>query len=448
MIQIFKNARQGARDLKDIFSPIAKTIKLGLSSGGIVELSEEEENEIIEILMIEELLKRKSHQPNLDPKRLLQYKKSDTLRHLPKLKKNSLEFVLGHIGSRLVIQDLSKEPHILIGGKTGSGKTVTLFNVLVSLLYSNTPKTLRISLIDPKILTFGDSRIENSPFLNEAPSIGDTIRALDILKSAYLEMMNRYKLMKDNRVKDYRGIGLYAHVLFIDEIYELLTDKNKVEILSYLVKIASLGRQAGVHLVLATQSIRAEILTGNLLANVSKIGHLVTNKTESQLLGFGEAHRLKGAGDGYKVLNGDSDYSRFQATYIDIEDDNTYIYFNGRIDPKQYPRRQPNTPKTAHKTMVSSVFGTQYTQDTENKTKDTQNSHIVPLKINGEPTIKDKILMSGESGENGKIAPKRDIININNRQELKLYDSAIKKLLKENKIYFKKGIGYFLVANN
>jgi len=305
---------------------------------------------------------------------------------------------------------------------------------LVSLVYSNTPKTLKISLIDPKILSFGDSRIENSAFLNEEPSIGDTPRALEILKSAYINMMQRYKLMKSKGVKDYRKIGLHAHVIFIDEVYELLTDKSKIEILTFLVKIASLGRQAGVHLVLATQSVRAEILSGNLLANVSKIGHLVANRTESQLLGFDDAHKLKGKGDGYKILNSESSYTRFQASYIDIESDATYQYFRANLDQNHNLNTQPKPVKPPHKIGVLSETTTQTTQTTK-----------TTLGINSGLTIREKILMSAENNKEGKIEAKKNLININSQQQRKLYETAIKKLIEDKAIEFKKGRGYFLL---
>ena len=444
MIQIFKDAKQGIKDLANIISPITKTMKLGFNSNGIGSLSEEEENEIIELLMIEEMMKSQTAQQQqigMNPKTLLSnFKTNETLRHVSKLKKNSLQFILGHTESRLVIQDLDKEPHLLIGGKTGSGKSVTLFNVLVSLTYSNTPKTLKISLIDPKILSFGDKRILNSPFLNEVPSIGDTPRGLAILKGAYISMMQRYKLMQSKGVKDYRKIGLHAHVIFIDEVYELLTDKSRTEIIMYLVKIASLGRQAGVHLVLATQSVRAETLTGNLLANVSKIGHLVTSRTESQLLGFDDAHKLKGKGDGYKILNNESEYTRFQATYIDIENGSTYQYFRGNIDPNRPTNPQPNIPNIPQEI---GVLNGSTTQTDPNQPKPTETK----LGINSNLTIYQKILMSGENNDNGQIAPKKQLININSSQQRKLYETTIEKLKKEKKIEFKNGVGYFLTDN-
>jgi len=240
---------------------------VGFSTAGVIKLSEQEENELIEQLMIEELLRQQEtvKQPNNPtlaiPRQNLT--KQDTIYHLPRLKKNSLQYILGHgENGELIIQNVAQDNHILVAGKTGSGKSVTLFNILVSLTAINTPKTLKISLIDPKILSFGDNRIVNSPFLTMPISIGDNKTAHKVLLNAYSDMMKRYNIMREAGTKDYKKINIPAHVIFIDEVYELISGELSKEIITLITKIASLGRQAGVLLVMATQSPRAEILSG------------------------------------------------------------------------------------------------------------------------------------------------------------------------------------------
>lgn len=452
---IFRDAYQGAREIKTLSTNHIREVKLGLAKGGVIKLTEEEENLIIEELINQELQQPQQQQqtpsifllnsPKSDNKPLKQLTNKDTLYHLKRLKKESLEYILGYSKNKLIIQDLDKEPHLIITGKTGSGKTVTLFNILVSLIHSNTPSTLKISLIDPKILSFGDNRILNSSFLLEEPSIGDTQRALEILKSAYHDMMNRYQMMRAKGVKDYRKINLYAHVIFIDEIYELLTDNRAKEILKYITKIASLGRQSGVYLVLATQSIRAEILSGSLKANIKPIAHQVENATESNIIGIKNCHHLRGAGEGFKRLNNSNELVKFQATFLDIEEDSTYQFF------------RPKTPKTQ----------TQDTQDTQDidprhpihpkkwafdnprhprqlDTQDTQNRVNLGLNHTQDTQDKEMIRKILLSANNGKIAGKKDIINVNSRVELKAYERAIKQLTKEEIIYYVNGKGYFL----
>jgi len=349
----------------------------------------------------------------------------NTLANIKYLKKLTLQYIYGHDEkNNLLVGNVSKEPHLLISGKTGSGKSVTLFNVLVSICAINTPDTLEISLIDPKILSFGDSRIDTSTFLKEEPSIFDNDQALLILKNAFDDMMNKYKIMRKAGVKDYRKIGLKAHVIFIDEIFELLEGDNAKAILSYITRIASLGRASGVHLVMATQSPRAKTLGGTLKANLSFIGHKMSNPTESKLIELPKAHELRGEGDGLRFLK--DDIIRFQATYLDIEKDETYQFFNKKSTrnthnkknaqkaPKTAPKRQPNTEqgqpeKEAFNALLSEIIST--------------------------------------VDEKGKIKPKSYFINVKKRAELKLWDEALNELKGYELIEFKNGVGYFLVVD-
>ena len=445
---ILRSAGAGAKEIKKISSTYTKEVKLGLARGGVILLSKEEENQLIEELIIEELYQQQPIVPPnpsiplLDKTKTNYLSTNETLTHLKRLKRGSLEYILGHINGKLIIQDLHKEPHLIIGGKTGSGKTVTMFNILVSLVYSNTQETLKLSLIDPKILTFGDRRILNSSFLMEEPSIGDTNRALEILKNAYENMLDRYRAMQDRGVKDYKKIGLYSHVIFIDEIYELVSEKKGKEILTYITKIASLGRQAGVHLVLATQSIRAEILSGSLKANINPLAHQVSNQTESNIIGIKNCHKLKGNGHGLKRLNGSNELVEFQSTYIDIEDDNTYQFF----------RPESETIKTITKTTENNNIMGFIKQNHQNHIDQNHPQNMVNLGLESNITetrsdikeMEEKILLSVKDG---KVGNKKNIININSRSERGMYDKAIKSLMNKNVIHFKKGSGYFLVEN-
>jgi len=268
------------------------------------------------------------------------YAKNETLGYLKHLKPNSLQYIMGQDEfGNLIIQDLAREPHLMIAGKTGGGKTVTTFNILVSFAFANTPETLRLSLIDLKLLTFGDARIANSEFLHGVPPALDEESALELLRESHADMMERYKIMMEKNVKDYKDAGLHAHVIVIDEVAELLDMSEKAlskEVLKLISSIASMGRQGGVFLVMATQSPSAELLSGKLKTNLNTIGHLVSNSDQARILGLTDkennpnlvkANQLNGNGDGLKVLNGHSTPTRFQATYIELKDHSSYQFF-------------------------------------------------------------------------------------------------------------------------
>lgn len=366
----------------------------------------------------------------LEPQKIRQRKPLKTLNYLPKLKSNSLEYILGHgEHNNLIKQNLGEEPQLLIAGKTGSGKSVTLFNILVSICYSNTPQNLKISLIDPKILSFGDKRIVKTKFLKESPSIGDSDRAEEILRDAHKSMLNRYQKMLKKGVKDYRKIGLYAHVIFIDEVFELLEGHNGKEILSLITRIASLGRQAGVHLVMATQSPRAKTLSGTLKANLEFIGHRMSNPTESKLIELLEAHKLHGKGDGLKVLNGQSEITRFQATFVDVESDETYQYFT---------QKNPIQPQFTSGKKANPIH--------PNSTQFRPN--LDPIQTTENPTIlalKQQIIETMD--KNGKIKPKGSFITSQNKEELEKWNKAIYELKSDKIIVYRNGKGYYVVTD-
>ncbi len=233
-----------------------------------------------------------------------------------------LAFAIGKdISGEPVVGELNKMPHLLIAGTTGSGKSVMINSLLMSLLYRNSPSDLKLILIDPKRVEM--TQYEDIPHLL-APVIVDTEKAISSLKWSVNEMERRYKTLHESRVKDikeynikikstnatvqieeddgtvqeHEGGAMPYIVIVIDELADLMMTVGR-DLEALIAKIAQKGRAAGIHLVLATQTPRADIITGLIKANISsRIAFTVTQNLESRIiLDQGGAEKLLGAGD-------------------------------------------------------------------------------------------------------------------------------------------------------
>ena len=217
-------------------------------------------------------------------------------------------------GTRLYY-DLTTCPHLLTAGATGSGKSVFMHNCIVSAIYSG---KCNIVLIDVKRVEF--NRYENIPHL--CHSIAYNPRAAFIaLKDVNAEMIRRYELLKDNNcrnIQEYRQNGgkMNYITVFIDELADLLLDDQRIE--KQLVKIAQLGRAAGIHLVVATQRPDAQIISGLIRVNIpSRVCFAVQKTADSRIiLDQKGGENLRGAGDGLFLPIGSKHAVRFQAPYI------------------------------------------------------------------------------------------------------------------------------------
>lgn len=219
-----------------------------------------------------------------------------------------------------VVLDIANAPHVLIAGTTGSGKSVLLNSLICSLLYKITPATGQLLMIDPKQVEL--SIYEGLPHLFR-PIVKGTQAAIQALAMANDEMDRRNAYMAKKRVKSLsEAPEMFTRLyIIIDELADLmLTSKRMVE--DYIVRIAQLGRAAGIHLIIATQSPRANILTGLIKANIPcKIALSVSTSTESVVaLGHGGAEKLTGRGDAIIKTSNSITERRFQSYLTPNED--------------------------------------------------------------------------------------------------------------------------------
>ena len=217
-------------------------------------------------------------------------------------KENKLPIALGKsISGISTIGDLSSMPHLLIAGTTGSGKSVCINTIILSLLYKHGPDKCKFILIDPKMLEL--STYEGIPHLL-CPVITEAKRAASVLGWVVKEMESRYRLMTREGVKNIDGynskhkLPMPYIVVIVDEMSDLMLVHGK-EIEGYIQKLSQMARAAGIHIIMATQRPSVDVITGTIKANFpTRISFQVTSKIDSRtILGEQGAEQLLGKGD-------------------------------------------------------------------------------------------------------------------------------------------------------
>ena len=220
--------------------------------------------------------------------------------------KSKLNVALGKdITGEFVYSDLSKMPHLLIAGTTGSGKSVCLNSMIVSILYNATPEEVKLLMIDPKQVEF--TIYNGIPHLL-VPVVSDPRKASGALAWAVTEMLTRYKTFSENSVRDISGYNSVCEsqgkkkmpqiVIFIDELSDLMmAAPNEVE--DSICRLAQMARAAGMHLVIATQRPSVDVITGIIKANIpSRISLSVSSQVDSRtIIDSVGAEKLLGNGD-------------------------------------------------------------------------------------------------------------------------------------------------------
>jgi len=248
-------------------------------------------------------------------------------------KKNiKLPIALGKSISGLpIIGDLSSMPHLLIAGTTGSGKSVCINTIILSLLYKHTPEKCKFILIDPKMLEL--STYEGIPHLL-CPVITEAKRAASVLGWVVKEMESRYRLMTRVGVRNIDGynekhkVSMPYIVVIVDEMSDLMLVAGK-EIENYIQKLSQMARAAGIHIIMATQRPSVDVITGTIKANFpTRISFQVTSKIDSRtILGEQGAEQLLGKGD-MLFMSSANRIVRIHAPYVsenEIEKVNNFI---------------------------------------------------------------------------------------------------------------------------
>ncbi len=239
-----------------------------------------------------------------------------------------------------VVADLSKMPHLLVAGATGSGKSVAINSMVMSILYKATPTEVKMLMVDPKVIEL--SVYEEIPHLI-SPVITSPKEAAEALKKMVIEMERRYRVLAERAARNIESYNIQAKdeeqlpyiVIVIDELADLMfTAANDVE--DSIARLAQMGRASGIHLILATQRPSVDVITGIIKANFpARISFQVSSKVDSRtILDTHGAEQLLGKGDMLLMLPG-ARTIRVHGALITEEEIKTvteFIKFQGRPD--------------------------------------------------------------------------------------------------------------------
>ena len=281
--------------------------------------------------------------------------------------KSKSSFAVGKdIGGNCIVGNIAKLPHMLIAGTTGSGKSVCMNSIIISLLYKASPDEVKLIMVDPKMVELG---IYNGIPHLLIPVVTDPKKAAGSLQWAVSEMMRRYKAMSDAGVRDlesYNGImeceggnKLPQVVVIIDELADLMLVAAK-EVEESICRIAQMGRASGIHLIIATQRPSADVITGLMKANIpSRIAFAVASAMESRIiLDTQGAEKLVGKGDMLYAPIGSGKPKRVQGCFVtdpEVEAVATYVknHYSTTYDQQVMEEIERKAAQAGNKATVS-----------------------------------------------------------------------------------------------
>ena len=253
-------------------------------------------------------------------------------------KEIKLPIALGKsISGEPITSDLSSMPHLLIAGTTGSGKSVCINTIILSLIYKHTPEICKFILIDPKMLEL--STYEGIPHLL-CPVITEAKKAASVLGWVVKEMESRYRLMTRVGVRNIDGynekhkVKMPYIIVIVDEMSDLMLVAGK-EIENYIQKLSQMARAAGIHIIMATQRPSVDVITGTIKANFpTRISFQVTSKIDSRtILGEQGAEQLLGKGD-MLYMSSANRITRIHAPFVsEIEIDKVNNFLRNQAEP-------------------------------------------------------------------------------------------------------------------
>ena len=237
-----------------------------------------------------------------------------------------ISFALGRdVSGEPIFPDISKMPHLLVAGTTGSGKSIAIHSILISLLYKNSPRTLRLILIDPKRVEL--SLYNDLPHLI-SPVITEAKKAVSVFRWAISEMERRYELLLQAGSRDIQSYNkkhsdepLPYILIAVDELADLMFAYGR-ETEGFIVRLAQMARATGLHLILSTQRPSVEVVTGLIKANItSRVALQLPSQVDSRtVLDTAGAEKLLGGGDMLFVSGESSKPKRIQGAYIPEEE--------------------------------------------------------------------------------------------------------------------------------
>jgi len=249
----------------------------------------------------------------------------------PKFQKSTkkISVALGKdVSGEVIVGDLSKMPHVLIAGATGSGKSVCINSLIISILYKYDPEHVRLLMVDPKVV---ELNVYNGIPHLLIPVVTDPKKAAGALNWAVNEMTRRYQSFAEHGVRNMEGFNEVAKkkklqslpyiVIIVDELADLMmVSANEVE--DYIARLAQMARAAGMHLVIATQRPSVDVITGVIKANIpSRISFAVSSAIDSRtILDSGGAEKLLGKGDMLYYPVGEQKPKRIQGAFISEEE--------------------------------------------------------------------------------------------------------------------------------